>query len=341
METIKSKDLYAAVRARRLAAAYYLSNPRVTLIDVGLRIDETHGGQTTGDLAVRVHVGYKPRQAEFEAFSDRHAALVIQKEKIPFPVVDIIEGTYPLQWWSWYPAEPPSRGRIFDPLCGGISISNEWFNNYGTLGGIVEDVQTGEPMILSNWHVLVGAAYAPRGLRVFQPGRGDGGGIRHMVGKVERDVMVFGLDAAVAKLTGNRSLSNEQFELTSVNGVEMPRLGMQVVKSGRGSEVTRGFIDGVAGDYPIRYGGFLRTIKNVHRIVPQQGTVSVAGDSGSWWLVEGTHKVAALHFAGSDEPEAALAMAMPPVLEALKVRIPSRLQPAIAAPVGLSELVPV
>ncbi len=83
-------------------------------------------------------------------------------------------------------------------------------------------------------------------------------------------------------------------------------------------------IDGVEGEYPIEYGGFPRKIKHVYRIVPVTvtGEVSRGGDSGSWWLEEDTKKAVALHFAGYNNPETALAMAMPPVLEALNVYLP-------------------
>jgi endonuclease G len=132
-----------------------------------------------------------------------------------------------------------------------------------------------------------------------------------------------GIDAAVAKLTGDRPWLNEQLGIGPVSDVAMPTLGMQVVKSGRGSGVTVGMIDGVEGEYPIYYGGLWRKIKYVQRIVPVAGhnEVSRGGDSGSWWLEEATQKAVALHFAGYDDPETALAMAMPPVLGALNVEI--------------------
>ena len=72
----------------------------------------------------------------------------------------------------------------------------------------------------------------------------------------------------------------------------------------------------------------------VHRIVPQPGfaEVSRGGDSGSWWLEEDTHQAVGLHFAGQDDPETALAIAMPQVLDALNVDIVTTGQAAPAEP---------
>jgi hypothetical protein len=315
-----AKSYRAASIARQVAAAYYLSNPRVTLIDIGYRLKD---GVSTGELAVRVHVREKPPQAVFEAMSFDTPELVIDKGKIPYPLVDIVEASYPLQW-GWYtprPAEP--RAMAFNPLKGGISISSEWLFGYGTLGGIVEDRQTKDKMILSNWHVLAGSEYATSGLRTFQPAYGDGGSRANTVATLERHVFQQGIDAAVARLNGARRWSIEQIGIGPVTGSTAPLLGMRVVKSGRASQVTYGIIDGIEGDYPIYYGGLLHRIHFVHRIVPQPGFVEVSrgGDSGSWWLEQGTRRAAGLHFAGQDDPETALAIAMPQVLDALNVDV--------------------
>lgn len=322
MQTVNPKELRMARSARDLAAAHYLFNPRVTLIDIGWKIKETVGGQTTEELAVRVHVRHKPRGAALEAYAERHPELLVDKSRIPF-LVDIVESNYPLQWY-WPVVRSVPRAQVFRPLCGGISISNEWFYNYGTLGGMVKDRDTGDEMLLSNWHVLVGSAYVRRGIRIYQPGGGDGGRFQHTVAHLERHAMNQGIDAAVAKLTDAR-WTNDQLNVGPVSGVTAPLLGMRVVKSGRGSGVTKGVIDGVEGEYPIEYGGFPRKIKHVYRIVPvpASGEVSRGGDSGSWWLEEDTKRAVALHFAGYNDPETALAIAMPQVLEALNVHVPN------------------
>jgi endonuclease G len=320
--TIDTKDFWVANDARRVAAARYLYNPRVTLIDIGWKIKD---GIQTDQLAVRIHVRNKPSEAAFESFSIRNPTLVIDKGRIPFDVVDFIEANYRLHYYYWpkpYIAEN-ERARRRNPLCGGVSISNGKFYNYGTLGGIVLDKSTGDEMVLSNWHVLVGSFYIPKGQKIYQPGVGDGGSYKDVVATLERDVMTEGIDAAVARLTSGREWVNDQLEVGSVGGAETPRLGMHAIKSGRGSDVTYGVIDGIEGEYPIWYGGLWRKIKYVHRIVPQPGETEVSrgGDSGSWWLNQESGKAIALHFAGYDNPETALAISMPQVLNALNVDI--------------------
>jgi hypothetical protein len=314
-------ELWAARDARRVAAAYYMSNPRVSLIDVGWK---ERDGKPTEELSVRIHLINKPTEAAFESFSMQNEALIIDKDKIPFKV-DFIKAKYRLHSYRWPTpyTDVNERARSCDPLRGGISISNGRFYNYGTLGGIVSDKVTGEAMILSNWHVLAGTFYAPKGQKIYQPGTGDGGCYRDVVAALERDVMAEGIDAAIAKLKTDRKWLNDQIGLGAVKGAEAPKLGMRVVKSGRKSEVTYGVIDGIDGEYPIWYGGLKRRIKYVYRIKPQPGQpeVSQGGDSGSWWLNQSTGRAVGLHFAGMDDPEIALAIAMPEVLNALNVEI--------------------
>lgn len=330
MDRIDPHEFRAAMRARDIAAAYYLSNPRVRLIDVGYKITDGH---YTGETAVRLHVRSKPVEAVFEAFRMANEDLVIDKNKIPFQV-DLIQADYQLHW-SWPPPPPEnSRSQVHDPLRGGISVSGEWLYGFGTLGGIVLDSASGDPMLLSNWHVLVGSAYAPRGLSVYQPGYGDGGNYTHTVATLERHAMDQDIDAAVATLTGDRGWVNSQLEIGPVDGSQAPAVGMMVTKSGRMTKVTHGLIDGILGEYPIRYAGFTTSIRHVFRIVPRPGEnqVSSKGDSGSWWLDEAGHRAVGLHFAGYDDPETALAISMPEVLAALKVRLPTA-GPAATTPV--------
>jgi endonuclease G, mitochondrial len=322
MRHVAKSELGGALAARDLASALYLLSPRVSFIDVGWRIKN---GQPTDELAVRFHVHRKPQLEAYEMFAANTPELVIDKGRIPY-LVDIVEGSYPLSYdWGWGSdgGTADVRTQVCNPLRGGISISNEWFYGYGTLGGMVEDCDTGQAMLLSNWHVLVGMAYAPPGLRIYQPGAGDGGTQAATVARVTRDAMLSGVDAAVATVTRARTWINDQLDVGAVTGVTAPVLGMAVEKSGRASGVTVGYVDGVEGEYPIEYGGLTRSIKHVCLIVPAiaGGEVSRPGDSGSWWLEQGTRRAVGLHFAGGNDPETALALRMSHVLEALNVRL--------------------
>jgi len=321
MLPVDSHTLRAGLRARDRAAALYLHNPRITLIDFGWKI---RNGKLTDELTVRFHVREKPRGPSFEAFAIQRPELVLPSQaELGFPV-DYVEATYDAQIGTSSPSNAAiQRDQFCDPLRGGISISNEWDYGYGTLGGVVKDRLTSDPMILSAWHVLANSAYTRPGLRIFQPGVGDGGTSRHTVARFTRHAMNQGIDAAVAKLEGYRSTLNEAYEIGSVAGAIEPLLDMRLVKSGRASQVTQGLISGVEGERPVWYGGLRRTIHHIVHIMqtPEVGEVSRGGDSGSWWLDHATHKAAALHIAGNDDPEYALGISMPRVLDALQVDI--------------------
>lgn len=310
-------EMREAVRARNRAMAFHFYDPNVKLIDVGFRLKD---GDITDELTVRAHVFKKPRGEAFESLSRSAPQRVISETRIGFPV-DIVESNYRQEFTN--PTLSLSRIGVINPLCGGVSISNERDYNSGTLGGIVEDADTGNLMILSNWHVLVGSAYAPKQMRIVQPGRLDGGSILNAVAVLNRHVIDQGIDAAVADLTTERKAINKQLDLGPVLGSDAPSLGLNVTKSGRTTSVTSGVVTGVEGITKIMYGGFPIPVKYVAHIAqgPSGGEVSAGGDSGSWWVDPDTNFAVGLHFAGNDDPEYALMISMPKVLEALNVRI--------------------
>ena len=141
MLSIDPADLESAMQARDRAAALYLFDPDVSLIDVGLRIIERDDNRITAQPTVRVHRRTKPRGAEFEAFRAAHPQRIVDKQLVGFDV-DIVQADYRLQryWYTLRPYDP--RAQVHDPLCGGVSISNEWSYGYGTLGGLVKDRDT-------------------------------------------------------------------------------------------------------------------------------------------------------------------------------------------------------
>ena len=314
---INQVEIHKALRARDRAAAFLLFDPNVSLIDVGLRI---RGGQVTAEPTVRVHRPYKPRGLDYEAYKKRYAT--VDDYQIGYSI-DIVEADYKLHWYWYPPQQLPARAQVYNPMQGGISISNEWSWGYGTIGGLVRDRDTDQEMILSNWHVLAGWAYISEGLRILQPGKGDGGRISHAIARLTRHAMNDGIDAAVATLTGTRSMINHQLGLGPVTGVTSPTTDMLVTKSGRTSEVTEGIITGIEGLKAIAYGGFTRIVKHIIHIsqTPEGGPVSAPGDSGSWWLENGSNKVVGIHFAGADLPEYALGISMPHVVDALNIDI--------------------
>ncbi len=296
------------------AVRNWLSDPNVMFVDFGWR--KRDDVRMEDEPCIRIHVMKKFCEGPaLEMATERGITRgTIPKTIDGFPV-DVPEHIYRLHHNS-----DPRRDQVA-PMQGGISISDYKRNIAGTLGGLVVDRKTGDPMILSNFHVLAGVWSAQPGWRIYQPGRGDGGTEANTVAQFVRHAMSSNLDAAVAKLTGDRQLVNKQLDLTPpVNGVAWAQLGMKVVKSGRTSGITHGRIIGAEGSLKMTYDGVKRVIRNVIEIEPREGsTVSEPGDSGSFWLDEETMCAVGLHFAGGNNPERALAMDMHPVLDALNV----------------------
>ena len=324
--TLDGMALARVRMALREAVRAHLFDPNVGLIDFG---HPEHDGQIAEDeVAIRLHVRRKLSGAALEAAVGAGLTRPIPRTIAGFPT-DVPEGIYRLQQWGtgWAGWGRPSAGNPrtaqANPLQGGISISDEYHYAAGTLGGLVSDRTTGAEMILSNWHVLVVDWGLRAGLRIYQPGRLDGGSSPDTVATLTRDAMPVNLDAAVALLTGNRRWVNDQLDLEPVAGVGRAELGMQVVKSGRTSGVTYGRVTAIEGIAKLNYSFLERIIRHIVTIEPRLDfePVSAAGDSGAWWLDQATGRAIGLHFAGSTFPERGLALDMPTVLDALNVDI--------------------
>jgi endonuclease G len=322
-----SFDRMTLARARLAlgeAVRGWLFDPNVSLIGLGL--PEREGRPQEDELAIRIHVRQKLSGFALEAASEAGDTRPIPPSIGGFPT-DVPEGRYqPHRWpWpgSWRPWRPTTNARASraSPMQGGISISNERQHNYGTLGALVVDRNTGKLMCLSNWHVLVGDWGMRLGQRIYQPGRSDGGTRADTIATLTRHAMGANLDAAVATLTGDRELINDQLDLGPVRGVGQLEPGMEVAKSGRKTQVTYGRIHDIEALIPMPYAGLTRIIRGVMTIEQRRPgeQVSAGGDSGSLWLERATMKAVGLHFAGSDQPERALAIDIRLVLAALDV----------------------
>lgn len=311
-------------RALHEAVREWIYDRNVMLIDYGW--PERNGeAQDNEQPHIRIHVIQKfPLGPALEAAIDTGRTQNAIPETIAGIPVDVPQGRYQLQQGFWVRDlySNALRARRTIPMRGGISISNSYRYGYGTLGGLVKDRVTGVPMILSNWHVLAGSWSSQQGWPIYQPGWGDGGNRTDTVATLSRHAMSANLDAAVAELTGERQLINEQLDLGPVKGIDWAQVGMEVVKSGRQTRVTRGRVTSIEGTLRINYSSVDRLIRNVMTIEPRLGPqVSAGGDSGSLWLEESTMRAVGLHFAGSDYPERALAIDLQPVLDELNVNL--------------------
>ncbi|HEX9374154.1 MAG TPA: hypothetical protein VF897_24285 [Roseiflexaceae bacterium] len=325
---LDSMTIARARLALRQAIRNHLFDPNVHMVSLGL---PEKGGQIVEDeLAIRFHVREKFSPIRLELALERGDTSSDLREPIKVGrfqfQTDIVQGRYRPHVWPWrrpWPNPAPSdpRAQPAAPLRGGIGISDEFHNAYGTLGAKVIDRASGAEMILSNWHVLVVEWRARPGQRIYQPARGDGGAFADTVATLTRDVMSVNLDAAVATLTGARALINDQLDLGPLRGVGVPQLGMEVVKSGRRTGITYGRVIDVLATARISYGTVDKIIRNVMSIEPRTSVeeVSGPGDSGSIWIDQATMQAVGLHFAGGNQPERGLAMDIQSVLDALNV----------------------
>ena len=308
----------------------WLARDGVTAVDLGFKWS---AGRMSDQLAIRVHVANKKAEVELSA------GQLFPKEIQGIPV-DIIEATYAPQALVNSKAEAAieGRGRRFDVIPIGVSVGCR-YSTAGTLGAKVIDLDGGQEMILSNWHVLAGRRDVESDLAIWQPGWIDGGTRdSNTIARLARWVLG-PYDAAVARLTGERQVTSKTLEGRPVEDITEPRLGMQVWKSGRSSGYTEGFVDGIKMTVPLSYGPIgVHTLSRVFRVVPMPGAsypeISVAGDSGSVWVDSQSGKAAGLHFAGEigNTPEHALAHDIKPVLERLRVRFPAQDAPSESPP---------
>lgn len=236
------------------------------------------------------------------------------------------------------PAKPVTQtDGILQP---GMSIGHK-NRRAGTLGAVVFDRASGDPMLLSCWHVMATPDAIP-GSRILHPGPSDGGlPESDWVGMLEQRGSLpspFG-DAAVARameqeITG-RQLVRGQWGTDDGQGnpvvveqthhVTHADLGTRVIKSGKTTGVTTGIIDGV-GIYFVDYGERERIPVHGFKIVPVEDhghEISAPGDSGALWFRASDHVGLGLHFEGERnlafDTEQAVACHLDVLLEALQV----------------------
>jgi hypothetical protein len=321
--SIDRMQLAYARQALPIAVQRLIFDPNITMIGIGW--PEHKGTLDEHTLAIRFHVRNKFDPGfQLESAIERQATgQPIPKEINGIPT-DVIEGHYYLHqtwssWWNtWWKPKSPRTARC-NPLHCGVGISSEWARGSGTLGALVRDRHTGRLMCLSNWHVLVGLWGLRPPQRIFQPGRMDGATTEDTFAVLDRDAMMDNLDAAAAYLVGDRTVLNDQLDIGPVTGISQAEPGMVVEKSGYKSEITHGWVTEIHSTARMTYDHQDRLIRNVFVIDNLGGQVSCGGDSGSLWLDTGNKHAVGLHFAGTDQPEQALAMDIRAVLDALDV----------------------
>lgn len=320
-----------AHQALARALVLYLTDPNVALIDLGYRI-EANNRRLEPELAVRFHVYEKYTGADFAAFSDRFPNRVIRSEKIDFPIV-VMPTLYQIQSYCQSGQMPLLPGLVYPVLCGGMAITGANRVGFSTLGGLVQDRQSGAELFMSCWHGLFPDRQS-EWPTVYQPGGSGIAGECFAVGTCLRHALNQHLDVAVARFERIRPTVNDQIGIGAVTGSGEPMPGMPVIKSGAHTGVTHGMVTGVMGSSWRFCRGQRRLFTNlVHIMALESDTpLCAAGDSGAWWLEAASRQAVAVHFAGSRNPHYALAFAMRSVLTALDVDLVGEKPASISIP---------
>lgn len=326
MSFFKPEEMEHAQDVLERVRGDWLERPGVTAVDLGFKWS---AGAMVNKLAIRVHVSQK------RPIADLTPDELFPKE-VEGVAIDVIEATYGLQLVEpgntvQLEAAIEGRDQRFEEIPLGVSIGSPHVSA-GTLGAKVLDNVTGDEMILSNWHILVGDPDVAPGLPTLQPGRLDGGTDQDDIAILSRWVLG-PFDAAVAKINGRRPVRTTTLEGMPITAAANPQLGMRVWKSGRTTGRTKGFIDGIKMTTSLNYGrAGNKVMREVFRIIPLPGAtsdaeVSLGGDSGSVWVDTASGRAVGLHFAGergNNAPEHALANEILPILQRLAVHFPGQ-----------------
>ncbi len=204
------------------------------------------------------------------------------------------------------------RDKKFRPAPGGVSIGH-YSITAGTLGAIVKDKETGEPLILSNNHILANTSNgrdgkAKIGDPILQPAAYDNGSkerdtIAHLYRFVplEPTRSIFRpihntVDCAVAKPVSKEVVENSILEIGQIKGIAEAEIGVTVVKSGRTTGLTESRIRAIDSTVRVRLDP-LREAIFTDQIVAD--AFSEGGDSGSL-VLDKENRVVGLLFAGSN-----------------------------------------
>jgi hypothetical protein len=284
--------LAKAVGVKQVQESELLAYSNVVGVGIGFK---TVNGKESKDVAVVVYVEKK-----------------IDRDKLPADV--LIPATLPVPETSKkIKTDVVETGRIeaqafktrIRPVRPGYSIGH-YKITAGTFGCLVrETCSPCRTYILSNNHVLANSNAAHIGDPILQPGPYDGGKYpADMVARLSRFIPIhFGsparynlVDAALARPLQQRYI------IASVAGLGMPRgtveatLGMEVVKSGRTTQITTGKVTGIDVTVSVNYGVGVGYFRN--QILTTN--MSKGGDSGSLLMSRADHQATGLLFAGSD-----------------------------------------
>ncbi len=331
-----------ALEGIRAAKAAY----EVDLLDrahvVGVAVGrKTVCGHETAETCIVVYVDHKEPESELSG-----------KDCVPKSLdgvrTDVVE-TGRFRALSLLESLAVDHTRRMCPAPGGVSIAHGKVTA-GTLG-VLAHRTSGEPVILSNNHVLANSNEAKAGDAILQPGPYDGGRPEDAIASLAAFVPIrfqeqepgalarlferalapilaplgLGLrrlpsgktnlvDAAVAIPRSPDLVAPDILEIGRVAGTAEATLGRRVRKSGRTTGLTEGRITGLEATVEVDYGGKSAVFRG--QIVSDVG--SRGGDSGSL-IVDEANRAVGLLFAGG--ATTTILNPIGAVLEALGLRL--------------------
>jgi hypothetical protein len=305
-------DLFSALRVNQEPRSLWAAN----IVGVGIG-EKFRQGMSTGDLALRVYV--------VEKISNQITTSSLGDMAVPPVFKNIPTDIIPVGRAILRNVMVGNKGRntnYIRPVLGGFSVGNVNDNSAGTLGCLVKERNDiTELYILSNNHVIARQNQALSGEDIIQPGPFDGGTLpalakykkngndRVAIDSVTKNTT----DAAIAALIDHASVSTEIFQIGKVRGIMKVTEKQWVIKCGRTTGFTRGYVDdaNVTLRIPFANGIALFSDQILVRGVPSVTTLSATsagpvipfsarGDSGSLIIDETTGYAVGLLFAGSD-----------------------------------------
>ncbi|QLH05938.1 DNA/RNA non-specific endonuclease [Nitrosopumilus ureiphilus] len=305
----KSKIMMKKLRSFiRTEGSKYLKDGNVSSIGIGYQIKD---GKPTKEIAIQFTVKKKATTDMLESLNTTLLPESIKIGNIDVPT-NVIEREFKADYRLVQEAITPDRKKRLDPILSGASVANV-NETAGTIGCIVYDKFDGTPCILTNWHVLQGSK-GKIGDEIVQPGPFDDNRTHlNRLGKLVRSHLGLAGDCAIATIE-DRNFSSEIIDIpTTVEKLGEPELGDKVIKSGRTTGVTHGIVTRVDTISKLDYGGSVGE-QNIGGFeigldpdyTPDNGEVSMGGDSGSVWIFKTnsgslTNVMAGLHFAGEGQ----------------------------------------
>lgn len=259
----------------------------VTGVDYGYI---TRNGKTLKSSAIRFHVATKQLEEEI------NPSQIFPRTLFGLPV-DVVQASYSIQ------GSPQVESNPIQP---GLSIGNATRGTTGTLGLIVRDLHSGQPAILSNWHVLYGSMRANPNDEIIQPG------VLHVGNRPPRIVgcpirtlpLSHGIDAAIALINSEIDIDDDIFGMPLViKGIGDIVQGDTIAKYGAMTRITHGIVDGVEGPFQVDYsftGDGMRSMDGIRISLDTsfgEPVISREGDSGAVWF-DSEGRAVALHFCG-------------------------------------------